>query len=336
MSRLVKRKILLLAFVLLLASLFACTPRRHSSPYSPLENAGIQILSSSNPYHGPNVVLAQTLEDSPSLAGYFQHKGAPRAIQVKTARASLDKIIFYYPDDYGMYVATRRGGLIQEPTHADWMVAGPYRINRGDYRQIKNFTQPREKSPIFLVHGNVTRYRQGDITYNTAVVEPEIPLLPEPEPEEPPKKVVKEATPEEESLEKKESEKGKQNFFVNLDDPKFIPQNMDQQALLLSSGYAPRTSSGDIVHEVEGSAQMLENISDWYTGTTRNVAQIQEVSDLLPEQQEVRKGMRIRIPLNLITRTKKMPLSYRAAPEKPVEEVETKEPGDDEELVEDE
>jgi len=314
-----------LVLLIILVSLSACTPRREASIYFPLKDAGLQILSSTNPYHGPNVALAATLEESSSLAGYFQHKGAPRAIQVKTARTSQDKIILYYPDDYGMYVATRRGGLVNTPEHSEWMVAGPYRMNQSAYRQIKNFSRPREKSPVFLVHGNVTRYSQGALAYNTSfTIEPEVPLLPETESIEPPKKVVKKEQVEEVPFDNELQTGKNRDSLVNLDNPKFIPQNMDQQALALSSGYARRTSNGDIMHEVEGNAQMLENISDWYTGTTRNVSSIQDLSDLLPEQQEVRKGMIIRIPFALIKRTKKMPITHRATPETPIEENENK------------
>ncbi|MCB0331538.1 MAG: hypothetical protein KDD70_17825, partial [Bdellovibrionales bacterium] len=99
----------------------------------------------------------------------------------------------------------------------------------------------------------------------------------------------------------------------NLDDPKFIPKNSDQVALLESAGYARRAPNGDILHDIEGNAQLLESIANWYMGSAKLVPLLRDANSFPDSQRDARKGVVIRIPLEYVKKTKRMPINHRVA-----------------------
>ncbi len=80
----------------------------------------------------------------------------------------------------------------------------------------------------------------------------------------------------------------------------------------MSEGYAPRDENGDILHTVPTAAQTLENIADWYTGSTKNVQELRNANGFRDSRTDAGKGLTVRIPLKLIKQTKLMPFNHRA------------------------
>jgi hypothetical protein len=314
-----------LILIILTCGLCSCVPLQRKSPYVSLKSAGIQVLSGSNPYHGPNVILAESLEESPTLAGYFQHFGAPQAIEVREARPSREELLLYYPEEYRVYVAKRSLNRQIQMAPSDWMIAGPYGIGKHDLKMIQNFRESEEDVPVFLLHGHLTRFKPKPQKMQIVALEPDIPLITtavKPKPKKVKKKKKKssededEGSSDDEEEEKKPKKKKKVSSSTfrgpNLDDPNFIPKNTDQEALLLSQGYAKRAPNGDILHDIEGSVQNLKNIAHWYTGSTRKAREIQDANNFPHNQFDIRRGTVVRIPQKLIKNTKKMPMNHRA------------------------
>lgn len=125
------------------------------------------------------------------------------------------------------------------------------------------------EAPVFLVNGSAMRYhRNAPVLQRANVFEPEIPLIAQPAPKPKPKpKAVEKPKPEVVEMKKEEGSRKLTAKLPNLDDPKFIPKNSDQVALLESAGYARRAPNGDILHDIEGNAQLLESIANWYMGS---------------------------------------------------------------------
>ncbi|MCI5065080.1 hypothetical protein MRY87_05100 [bacterium] len=325
-SRAETTSIRLLLTFLLLCALASCDQSYTPSPFRPLEKGGIQLLSPSNPYHGPNIILGEAIEESPNLAGYFHHHGAPAAVEVRKAGRFAEELLLYYPEDRRVYVAKRKRQprSLSHPSHLnsaahDWMVTGPYGIGKLDYRRLAHFPDIQRRA-VFLIHGKEVRYgKRKRHTQQLSPIEPEVPLIPTPTPTPTPAAVVitEEEPTEEEDEEGKDSAEPKDSRVPDLDDPNFVPINSDQEALLLSLGYARRAPNGDILHEVEGNAQELKNIAHWYLGSASKVHEL-IIANQYPEAQEnARKGSVVIIPKKFITNTKKMPLEHRAvrAPE---------------------
>ena len=308
-SRVENMKLFKTLAIILTVTLFfsGCGDTLSPSPYRPLHESGIQILSTENPYHGPNMLLGRTLEESPSLAGYFHYKGAPKAIEVRDASRRAEELLLYYPEDHRVYVARKRATRAPR----DWMVSGPYGIGKHDYRQIRNFMGKPGTSPVFLVNGMMTRYQTHQPKLQRIAFEPEVPLIAKPKPKPKPKPVVKKA-PEPKPEEIKVVGGNKVRIRIpDLDDPRFIPRNSDQEALLEARGYAKRAENGDILHPVEGNAQALSNLAHWYMGSVNRVPELQEANQLAETSTEVRKGTTVRIPQRFIKNTKKMPINFR-------------------------
>lgn len=300
-------RLLPIIFLCSLLTILGCSPSLYSpSEFKPLRNRGIQVLSNSNPYHGPNLVLGRAIEESSNLAGYFHHRGAPIAIEVKHRLTKKEEIYLYYPDSYEAFVARPA----EEGEKREWMIDGPYKIGRNDYRRLRNHIKPEEKSPVFIVFGDPVRFgdQPTDRVQMASILEPVVPLIAKPQPKR--KKIVKKKPKPVQMNDSKNSTYVKARL-PRFDDPKFIPQNSDQTALMLSQGYAKRAPNGDILHEIEGNAQTLENITHWYMGSTSLIPELQEANNFPEAQKNVRKGTVVRIPVEFIKNTKQMPMNHR-------------------------
>ncbi|MFM1847565.1 MAG: hypothetical protein RL417_1039 [Pseudomonadota bacterium] len=197
----------------------------------------------------------------------------------------------FYPSDREVYAADV---VVREKSH-QWIIKGPFGIERQDYRSLAALENSMQGDPVLLVDGKAVRFRKpGPPVPPVQVLKPRVPT-PTPSPA-PLKKPVKRPIVKVPAADK-----------PALPDPKaFKPLNSDQQAILMSQGFAERAENGDVIHTVGGDNETITSISAWYTGSTANAKAVGDLNgsnltDPLP------RGKRIRIPIALLKELKTMP-----------------------------
>ncbi|MCO6430199.1 MAG: hypothetical protein J5J00_05010 [Deltaproteobacteria bacterium] len=276
-----------LTVLLLFTLLYGCAPSQHSS--TTLANQGILALSTSNPYLGTNLFLAGQAEKSTILYKFFQKRGGPTALELIEEPLSKPRMLLYYPKDKEVYAAD----LEKRDRVYEWIVRGPFGIQRQDFMTLQRMEQAIVGEPLFVIFGSEKRFRQPQVMqHQHTVLAPSIPLpLPTPTPVR--KKAVKKTVPAE--------------TLPGIPNPAdFSKLNSDQQAILISKGFVERADNGDAIHTVKGSSETVESITKWYTGATSAKKEIEALNSLSGEG-PLPQGTRVRIPLKLLKNFKVMP-----------------------------
>ena len=286
----------ILILIILVGFLASCTRVQN---YPTLANQGILLLSANNPYLGSNLFLGDELEESSYLFNFFRHRGAPTAIEIVDRGAVAPvKMLLFYPRDKEVFTADRQEfRAVQDgPVKFEWVVKGPYPIDRRDYSALAGIATSFNSEPKFMIHGKPYQFRYHREQVAKQVIKPVAPPKPparKPVKKKPKKKnVVKAQIP----IESKGLPK----------DPKqFRPMNSDQLALYMSQGYAERDANGDLIHTVAKDTHTLEAIATWYTGSADNAVKIQGFNNIVsPDAPPL--GSRIRIPFDLVKEFKQL------------------------------
>lgn len=281
-------KSLLILFITLIN--FGCSAELESFPT--LANQGILALSTSNPHLGSNLFLAKEMERSSYLYSFLQGKGAPTAIQIEDERFAPPRVLMYYPSEKEVYAAD----LMHRKKEWQWIVRGPYGIERQDFRELLRMDASLHGEPVFIINGRQQRFRQGHQIIPTKPKNPVLAVVPEvvptPVPHKKPHTKTPVKTPE---------------IVVSHD---FKPLNSDQQAIAMSQGWAERADNGDVIHTVKGQGETFTAIANWYTGSAAHVSEIAVQNNLVANDQPLAQGMRIRIPLKLVKQFKAMSESH--------------------------
>ncbi len=295
MVRLLPIVLLVLATVSVVTS---CNRFERIDTYPTLANKGILPLSTTNAYQGANLFLARELERSSYLFQFFKTKGAPTAIEIKERDFLTPQLYLFYYSEKSAYIAE----LQAQKRSRQWIVRGPYGINREDSRTLHKIGMTIEGTPVFELHNQPYRFTSQQELKIARKLEPEIPFIPPPTPVPTPEPTPVPLPGASGPDVPKEPEKP---IYEDLD---FIPQNLDQQALMLSAGYAKKdTETGDILHTVELSSETITAITAWYTGDAKNLAEVLKANRLMHEI-ALTPGEIVRVPYTLLTRVKKMPL----------------------------
>ena len=277
--------------ILLSAAMLSCSA---SVPIPPgLANKGILPLSSSDPYFGSNTFLSTEMEQSTYLHNFIKTEGGPAAIELVQETFGETRLIMYYPRRDQTYVAVPQVKAEQR----QWIVRGPYPIEREDFRRLKTVQAGIKAAPPFMVWGRLYRFTP-EVEQKPAQTLTPI-LLPTPTPKP---RVVRKVEPPSVKEEPSPSPDGKASPFT--------PLNTDQQALMISEGYAERTPAGDIVHVVKAESETLELLAKWYTGAAKNAQQLKttlkvELTAGLPV------GTIVQVPIELVQRTKTLPPDFK-------------------------
>jgi hypothetical protein len=282
----------LFVFSFLVLVVWACSPTSISS-YPSLVNQGILPLSTNNAYNGANLFIAEESQHSQFLYNFLKGKGGPAAIEITEAQfSSAPHLILFYPRDKEVYAADLRRS---SPTDREWIIRGPYAIERGDYRELAGLESSLVGEPLFIIDGRPFRFRfQSPRTQEVKpTVVPEYPTpVPTPKPKPPKKKTAPVITAHEQ----------------NIADMQFKPLNSDQQALNMAKGFAERASNGDVVHTAKG-GESLAAVSKWYTGSDTHAADI-ALSNGLQAALPLAPGVRVKVPLKLLKQLKSMPADF--------------------------
>lgn len=270
-------------------SLNGCNiPRVETLPS--LTNQGQLGLSTTNPYLGANLFLSQELERSNYLYNFFKGRGAPTAIEIIEESYKPTKILLFYPAQKEVYVADL---LSKDKIEVrQWVVRGPYQIERQDYKNLARMESAMNGEPVFVIWGKQHRFRFNRDNKNVSrVLTPLPPPIPTPRPKPPAKKVLKK--PED----------------VDASVRDFRPLTYDQQAIQMSKGFAERADNGDVLHTVR-EGETLKKIGKWYAGAEVASLKIAEASGIV-EGQEATAGAKVRIPLGIVRQFKLMPEGYQ-------------------------
>ncbi|MBN8548198.1 MAG: LysM peptidoglycan-binding domain-containing protein [Deltaproteobacteria bacterium] len=272
-----------MAAVLLCVFISACAKGRVEE-YPSLANQGILPLSTTNAFVGSNLFIANEAERSPYLYNFLKAKGGPLAIEIIEPKFGAARILMFYPHEREVYAAD-----IQEREYSrQWIIRGPYGIDRKDYRKLGSLDSSMSGAPLFFIRGKLERFKYEEQPEQPVqVLQPVVPT-PVPAKPTPKKKVVKKT-----EVKKAESP------------GEFKPLNSDQQAIQMSMGYAERASNGDVVHTVKSDTETLESIAKWYTGSTTNAEQLAK-ANALGAKDPLAIGTRISIPVTLVRNFKIM------------------------------
>lgn len=200
-------------------SALACSSVSNSH-FSSLVNTGIVPVSSENPFMGSNIFLAKEMEDSNYLYNFMKEKGAPQAIEVHGTSERSAELQLFYSGKQEVYHATPQ--FDEALKTKEWIVRGPYNINRTEFRQIADL--PSGHGGIFEIFGR-REVLDGELrAAQTRVIAPA--FVPTPKP--PVRRVKKSG--------------GTTSATTS---PTFLgaPSNFDQQAIAEARGAAPAAAS---------------------------------------------------------------------------------------------
>jgi len=287
--------------IVLLLALFSVSCTQHKpEAYPGLANQGILPLSTTNPYLGANLFLAHELEQGAYLYNFFQNKGAPIAIEVIQMGRS-QRMLLFYPKDREVYVAN----LALREGSREWILQGPYGIERRDYSELARMETTLIGEPVFVLAGQTQRFNFHHPVSQKEVVQPVLPARPTPAPT-PAKRVVKQASaPAARATPTPAPTRPQPSVSYPSDPLGFARLNRDQQAILISEGYVERASNGDALHRVKNSSETIEAIAKWYAGDESKAESVAEANGLQTHS-PLNEGMRIRIPAAIATQNRAM------------------------------
>ncbi len=260
----------ILALAALLILVFGCSPSLDK--FDSLANQGILPLSNDNAHLGANLFLAREAQRSSYLRSFLEKRGGPTAIEVLTESRSHPTMILFYPLKKEVYAAD----LDSTENSYQWILRGPFMMERQDYRELNGMGVSFAAEPVFLMSGQVVRFGAKPVETSSRAL---LPVVPTPRP-----------TP----VRKKSSGAIINRPAVEIATP-FKPLNSDQQAIAISQGFAERADNGDLIHTVRSEKETVEELAAWYTGAPANASMIRLRNNLLSTT-PLTPGMRIQIP----------------------------------------
>jgi hypothetical protein len=293
----IKKQLATTLFTLIL-TITACSQRvDYGLPgYS---NQGILPLSIDDAYNGANLFISREMENSPYLYRFIESHGAPDAIEVVDRKFEDSKVHLFYLQERAVY------SMVASDTEKvrQWVVRGPFQMNWKDIRELSRLNRNKYTRPNLVVWGREMRFKEAPQQPVAQVITPVIPPPPPPKPKVIKRPVIKEV---------KETPKptiSKEEEMLTLDPTKFKPLNTDQQAILMSQGYAGRADNGDAMHLVKSETETISKVAKWYTQSESNADTISAVNHLNKED-KLAVGTIVRIPISILKQIKTMPIGY--------------------------
>jgi len=276
-------------YFLALIFLASCASAARVQDFPTLINQGQLGLSTTNPSFGANLFLSREMERGSYLGSFLKARGGPTAIELLQEDGNPTRLLMYYPSEKEVYAADLQVFGKDKSIH-EWVVRGPYQIERQDFKNLLRMEMAMNGEPVFLVGGEEVRFREHEAVPTQRIVSALPPPIPTPKPR-PKKKVIYQSTDE---------------HGIKAVDPRdWRPLNTDQQAIQMAKGFAERGWNGDVIHTVKAEGETLEAIAKWYTGSEANAAKIAE-TNRIPAGTVPSAGARITIPLRMVKEFKRM------------------------------
>jgi hypothetical protein len=201
----------LAAVVASLSYLVACSPQ-YNATFTNIANQGVVPVSADNAYVGSNIFLAKEMEESVYLYNFMQRRGSPQAIEVVGSSEEKAELTLFYSDKNESYRATPQ--IDKRSKTKEWIVRGPYAIDRNYWRQITSL--PNEGG-VFEVFGKKEVFGGRAVAAETRVIAPAFVPTPHPTP----RPVKKKVAPSKDTT-----------GAPAISGPIGTPSNLDQEALL--------------------------------------------------------------------------------------------------------
>lgn len=282
------QKAAVLGAVLTALFTFSSCVKGRVDEYPSLANQGILPLSTTNAYVGSNLFIANEAQRSPYLYNFLKGKGGPAAIEIIEPQFGSARVLMFYPRDREVYAADIQEGEFTR----QWIIRGPYGIERKDYRKLASLEGSLNGEPLFFIRGKLERFRfQAQPEAPHEILQP---IIPTPAPKATPKKKVVKKSKDAVVITKK------------ADQPtEFHPLNSDQQAIQMSLGFAERASNGDVIHTVKSDTETLQSIAQWYTGSAEHADALAK-ANALGAKDPLALGTRVSVPSALVRNFKIM------------------------------
>ncbi len=280
-----------LATAAFVVGLTACANR--NPQFSAIHDQGLIPVSRDNPYVGTNLYLASEMEQSSYLFNFFKENGVPQAIELVGGSEDSAELKMFYNGKNQLYVATP----IQkrDPDAAEWVIRGPYNIDKNYYRQVSQLST--QTAASFELWG-----RRETVGGVEAVAEQRV-ILPAFVPTPKPKPRVKPTTAKKDDATKPASGEGPAISGVySAGQPELT---LDQQALMESKEHAERSPNGDLIHVVQSATETLGQIANWYAGSGEHAQKIAQKNNL-PLDAKLEPGSRVFIQADLIVNPRAM------------------------------
>lgn len=269
--------------------------------FSPLVNHGILMLSTTNPYVGANLFISQEMTESGHLYNFLSNRGGPMAIEIIDDYVAPVRVLLFYPGEREAYSADVLvlPGPGKELPIKQWIIRGPYPMERSDFRTLQEGLTSLNGEPIFNYQGRKLRFRfnqnsQGPATSAKPGPELTYPAIVPPVKPTPRPKLIK--RPQHPVESKKD---GKPALSPTPSIPSSGVLTLDQRALLISQGYADRAPNGDAIHTTKVEGESLAAIVAWYTGSDKHLAAVAQANQIDP-QKHLAAGTIITIPSGLV------------------------------------
>ena len=276
-------------FPLSVVALLSCAAPVRVSTFPSLVNQGQLALSTTNSSLGSNLFLSREMERSSYLHNFLHGRGAPTAIELIEEDDHPTRLLLYYPSDKEVYAGDLQ--IMGKDINArEWVVRGPYQIERKDFKNLLRMEMAMNGAPVFEINGQEVRFRNKEETPVRRIVSPLPPPIPTPKPK-PKKKVIYQSSGD---------------GIQQVDPRDWRPLNTDQQAIQMAKGFAERAWNGDVIHTVKAEGESLDAIAKWYTGSSENGAKLAELNHLAAGTVPA-VGGKITIPLKMVKEFKRMP-----------------------------
>jgi hypothetical protein len=254
------------------------------------------------------------MDQSTFLHNFIESRGAPTALEIEGGRYESTKVILYYPREQSVYTMVP---YATENENREWIIRGPFQIERDDYRQVMRHQRQLKTEPVLQI-GGVPRRFFAEPDKNLPAREmllariPPTPV-PTPRPKPKPKPVAKKNTPVIKATPAHGGETepepaptvARDVLATQREIQEVGPFNTDQQAIRNAEGFAERDAiNGDLLHLVRSASETLASLASWYTLAEKNAAEIATYNKL-PADKALEIGSMVRIPKHLLKRVRR-------------------------------
>jgi hypothetical protein len=276
--------------VTLLLSFQGCV---NNSPFASLRNEGVVPISANNPFVGGNLFLAREMEHSTYLYNFIKQRGAPQGIELMGDNDNSVEVKMLYAAQREVYFARPYLQKQGEQFHREWIIRGPYAVDRIDYRAVTSL--PTEESAVFEMFGRMETFGRDSSVPVKSVILPAFVPTPLPTPRPKPKK------PKVDAATAAAAAAGP----TPTPTPESGPMNFDQKALVEARELAERNPNGDVIHNVKNPTETFHTLANWYAGDAEKAKEIADKNGL-PIDAKLTPGTKLFVPADIVKNPKEM------------------------------
>lgn len=261
------RRILFLLILICFLSSCSSSLKLNNSLIKRLRNRGPVALSSDNPFIAANLLISNEAQNSPELAGFINHRGAPLAIEIHTELFEPVNMDFFYPKEQEVYSL--------EDYENTWIIRGPFPLDRDKMKEVLALTAGIKEDPKLSI-AKAPVATNVESPYSKSEVLETKPKVEEVEPES---SDIKKPAPESEKITAFQSP-----YTSNVARSAAVSASQEEETIAKLSQAIRETPEltpkGDAVHYVTYSGETLSMIARWYTNERANASKLARINKL--------------------------------------------------------